>query len=45
MQIGITTGVIAILMMLTAPKLYRMTLDTAEDTEQKAQEAAVSAAR
>lgn len=26
MQIGIVTAVIAVLMMLTAPKLYRMTL-------------------
>lgn len=39
MQIGIATAVIAILMMLTAPKLYRMTLDTSEDANQKAQEA------
>jgi POT family proton-dependent oligopeptide transporter len=39
MQIGIVTAVIAILMMLTAPKLYRMTLDTTEDANQKAQEA------
>jgi len=34
--------VIAILMMLTAPKLHRMTLDTAEDTEKKAQAAAIT---
>lgn len=39
MQIGIVTGVIALLMMLTAPKLYRMTLETAEDAQKKAQAA------
>ncbi|WON78727.1 dipeptide/tripeptide permease DtpA [Serratia sp. UGAL515B_01] len=37
LQIGIATAVIAVLMLLTAPKLYRMTLDTIEDTQQKAQ--------
>ncbi|VTP62409.1 Dipeptide and tripeptide permease A [Serratia rubidaea] len=36
LQIGIATGVIAILMMLTAPKLHRMTLDNPEDATQKA---------
>ncbi|MNC78244.1 Dipeptide and tripeptide permease A [compost metagenome] len=41
MQIGIATAVIAVLMMLTAPKLYRMTLDTAEDTAAKAKAAAL----
>lgn len=30
MQIGIVTAIIAVLMMLTAPKLYRMTLAPAE---------------
>ncbi|MBF1995926.1 dipeptide/tripeptide permease DtpA [Serratia symbiotica] len=40
MQIGIATAVMAILMILTAPKLYRMTLDTAEDTNMKALAAA-----
>ncbi|MGL4546195.1 MAG: oligopeptide:H+ symporter, partial [Plesiomonas sp.] len=35
MQIGIATGVIAVLMLLTAPKLYRMTLDNAEDQQNK----------
>ncbi|KEY58020.1 dipeptide/tripeptide permease DtpA [Serratia sp. DD3] len=37
MQIGIVTAVIAVIMALTAPKLYRMTLDTEEDTDNKAQ--------
>jgi POT family proton-dependent oligopeptide transporter len=41
MQIGIATAVIAVLMMLTAPKLYRMTLDTAEDTAAKSKAAAL----
>jgi len=40
MQIHIATAVVAILMMLTAPMLYRMTLDTTEDTNMKALAAA-----
>ncbi|MBJ3814028.1 dipeptide/tripeptide permease DtpA [Shimwellia pseudoproteus] len=36
-QIGIVTGVIAILMMLTAPLLNRMTMDNTADDAQKAQ--------
>jgi POT family proton-dependent oligopeptide transporter len=34
MQIGIVTAVIALLMLLTAPKLHRMTLDQANDEKQ-----------
>ncbi|SQC93098.1 Dipeptide and tripeptide permease A [Cedecea neteri] len=40
MQIGIVTGVIAVLMLLTAPKLNRMTLS--EDKAEKANETATA---
>ena len=40
MQIGIVTGVIAVLMLLTAPKLNRMTLS--EDKAEKASETATA---
>jgi POT family proton-dependent oligopeptide transporter len=34
MQIGIATGVIALLMLLTASKLHRMTLDREDDNKE-----------
>ncbi|MFI3308729.1 dipeptide/tripeptide permease DtpA [Ewingella allii] len=40
MQIGIATGVIALLMLLTASKLHRMTLDREDDNKEHELEAA-----
>ncbi|MBO9181945.1 MAG: dipeptide/tripeptide permease, partial [Escherichia coli] len=36
LQIGVATAVIAVLMLLTAPKLHRMTQDDAADKAAKA---------
>jgi POT family proton-dependent oligopeptide transporter len=33
MQIGVVTAIISVLMMLTAPKLYRMTLASDDDKD------------
>ncbi len=42
MQIGIVTGVIALLMLLTASKLHRMTLDRVSDDKEPQPKAALS---